>query len=144
MIESGRLLAIVIVSLPLYLGAGWLIGRVSGWRSLRERYPFDDRFDGPVRYWNAVRMGVIPLQALVNIGFHPDALHLRVSRVVRLLYPFHSPLLIPYAAVEGRSTRFLLSARGVLDVGGTSISVPLDILDRMERASEGRWRYARS
>ena len=83
------------------------------------------------------------LQTLVNIGFRPDGLHLRVSRAVRIIYPFHSPLLIPYAAIEGRPTRFFLSARGVLDVGGTSISVPRDILDRMERASEGRWRYER-
>ena len=132
-----------IVAVPLYLGVGWLIASASGWRELRERYPFDGRFDGPVRYWNVARMEVMFLQTLVNIGFRPDALHLRVSRAVRIIYPFHSPLLIPYAAIEGRSIRFLLSARGVLDVGSTSISVPRDILDRMERASEGRWRYQR-
>lgn len=144
MIEPGRVLAVAIVAVPLYLGFGWSLARIMGWRELRKRYPFDGRFDGPVRYWNVTRMGVISLQALVNVGFRPDGLHLRVSRMVRILYPFHSPLLIPYAAIEGRSTRFLLSARGVLDVGSTSISVPRDILDRMERASEGRWRYERS
>ena len=144
MTESGRLLATAIVGVPLYLGIGWLVARVTGWHELRKRYPFDGRFDGPVRYWNVARMGAVSLQVLVNVGFRSDGLHLRVSRLVRIIYPFHSPLLIPYAAIEGRATRFLLVARGVLDVGSTSISLPIDILDRMERASEGRWRYGRS
>ena len=131
MIELGR-----VVAVPLCLGAGWLIASVTGWRELRKWYPFDGRFDGPVRYWNVTRMGSMFLQTLVNAGFRPDGLHLRVSRTVRIIYPFHSPLLIPYADIEGRSTRLLLSTRGILDVGNTSISVPINILDRMERASE--------
>ena len=129
--------------MPLYLGFGWLVARLTGWLELRKRYPFDGRFDGPVRFWNAARMGVVSLQELVNVGFRTDGLPLRVSRGVRVIYPFHSPLLIPYSVIEGRSTRFLLSARGMLDVGDTSISIPIDILDRMERASEGRWRHER-
>ena len=57
MIEPGRVLAVAIVAVPLYLGVGWLIASVTGWRELRKRHPVDGRFDGPVRYWNVARMG---------------------------------------------------------------------------------------
>ena len=136
MIELGGGVALVVV-------VGWLVARATGWSELRERYPFSGRFDGPVRYWNTVRLGSVPVATLVNFGLRSDGLHLRVSRAVRVIYPFHSPMLIPYAAIEGRSYRSFPFARGVLDVEGTSIDVPIDILDRMERASEGRWRYER-
>ena len=120
--------------------AGFVLAGLSGWSRLADGYRAADRFNGPTRYWESIRIGAFDYLFGVNLSFGRSHLHLRTILPVRA---FHPPLSIPYDQIDGVEYRSLMGRRVALRIGEVTMKVSPDIAGRMQTASTSSWHYRR-
>lgn len=92
------------VSLLVPVGAIWTFSRLSGWRTLAERYPLQGAFPPPAtRFGYGVFRGWIGYNGGIVIASDPTGLYLRAMPVV--LSFCHAPIYIPWAEITGIERR---------------------------------------
>jgi len=134
------MLAWVVLVPVIWCFAGFVLAGASGWLRFADRYRAADRFSGPTRYWESIRVGVFDYLFSVNLGFGRSKLHLRTILPVRA---FHPPRSIPYGRIDGVEYRSLLGRRVSLQMGDVTVKVSPDVAGRMQSASESSWHYRR-
>jgi hypothetical protein len=81
----------------LWAGVSYLLSRLSGWRTLAERYPGAEEPKGERLLWTSGQLGAVSFNSCLNMTFSSAGFHLVPSLMFRLFMP---PLLIPWSGVR--------------------------------------------
>ena len=129
--------ATAIVIVPLFVLTVWctalfVIGRVSGWALLANRFRTDSRFPGPIWAWQSARMRWgCNYNNCLTFGSDPSGLYLSIMFLFRLGSP---SLLIPWPEVTVWSRRKFLFFRFVELRLGREEQVPLMMREKLADA----------
>ncbi len=103
----------------------WLVGKISGWQELAEKYPGGSQLDDPMvrwKWWQSVSMRAhCNYNNCLILGISPKGLALRMPFVFRVGHP---PILLPWQAIESAEagqTWWIKTLR--LQVGSPRISL---------------------
>lgn len=80
----------------------WVVGSLSGWRTLARHYRATGPFRGTVRHFRSAKIGWADYNGALALGTNPDGLHLAVFFPFR---PGHPPLFVPWAEVAASPTK---------------------------------------
>lgn len=83
----------------------WLVGKMSGWQALAEKYPGGGQADDPMvrwKWWQSMGMRArCSYNNCLILGISPKGLALRMPLVFRIGHP---PILLPWQAIESAET----------------------------------------
>ena len=91
----------------MWTAVSYLLSRLSGWRSLAERYRTGGAPEGERLAWTSAKIGGVSFKGCLNLTLGPAGLFLVPSLPFRLFMP---PLLIPWTEIrfEGFARMFFL------------------------------------
>lgn len=137
-----RIAAATALFVSMYLGAVWLVSRVSGWRELRAAYPaparvvegYTWRLRGARLRWLGAYRNALRLTA------NPHGIHLAPIWLFRL---GHEPIWIPWADVHAeqrRSFGFYSELKlSFARVPGVPLTIGGAVADELQRSFVGRY-----
>jgi hypothetical protein len=90
-------LAFPVVFAGIWAGISYLMSRLSGWRSLAERYRTGGAPDGERLTWTSGQLGGVSFRSCLNLALGPSGLFIAPALPFRLFMP---PLLVPWNEVR--------------------------------------------
>jgi len=112
------LIAFFVVA--MWCAVSLLLSAVGGWRRLAEVFPARGKPSGRLFSMQSGKVGLVSYRSCLTVLSTPEGFYLSVWLPFRL---GHSPLFIPWDAVNNKTTRrFLWMETEVFDVGSPSIA----------------------
>ena len=123
----------------MWIGVTWLLGWMSGWHALMERYP--DRHETPMLQlaWQTGVMGTIGVnyRNILRLAACPSGLRLGVMRFFGL---FARDFLVPWREIKVKRSRWFWMDVAELSFGPHGkLTVRADVADRLATAAGKHW-----